>query len=56
MKKFLRWFIHNVLKLITQVEPFGYENLPEKGGFVIAVTDLGFLDVRMAFSDLDNWH
>lgn len=56
MKKFLRWLIHSVLKLITKVEPSGYENLPEKGGFVIAVNHLGFLDTPMAFYALDNWN
>ncbi|MBC7876022.1 MAG: 1-acyl-sn-glycerol-3-phosphate acyltransferase [Anaerolineales bacterium] len=56
MKRFLRWLIHTVLKLITRIEPSGYENLPEKGGFVIAVNHLGFLDVPMAFYALDNWN
>ncbi len=56
MKKFLRWLIHTVLKAITKVEASGYENLPEKGGFVIAVNHLGFLDVPMAFYALDNWN
>lgn len=56
MKKFLRWLIHAVLQLITKIEPTGYENLPEKGGFVIAVNHLGFLDVPMAYYALDNWN
>ena len=56
MKKFLRWLIHTVLKLITKVEASGYENLPPDGGFVIAVNHLGFLDVPMAFYALDNWN
>jgi 1-acyl-sn-glycerol-3-phosphate acyltransferase len=56
MKKFLRWLIHTVLKLITDVHPSGYENLPADGGFVIAVNHLGFLDVPMAFYALDNWN
>jgi 1-acyl-sn-glycerol-3-phosphate acyltransferase len=56
MKKFLRWLIHTVLKTITKIEASGYENLPEKGGFVIAVNHLGFLDVPMAFYALDNWN
>jgi 1-acyl-sn-glycerol-3-phosphate acyltransferase len=56
MRKFLRWLIHTVLKLITKIEPSGYENLPGKGGFVIAVNHLGFLDVPMAFYALDNWN
>lgn len=56
MKKFLRWLIHAVLKLLTKIEATGYENLPEKGGFVIAVNHLGILDVPMAYYALDNWN
>ncbi len=56
MKKFLRWFIHTVLKLITKIEVSGYENLPEKGGFVIAVNHLGILDAPMAYYALDRWN
>jgi 1-acyl-sn-glycerol-3-phosphate acyltransferase len=56
MKKFLRWLIHTVLKIITKIEAKGYEHLPEKGGFVIAVNHLGFLDTPMAFYALDNWN
>ena len=41
MKKFLRWLIRIVVKIIARVEVTGYENLPEKGGFVIAVNHLG---------------
>ncbi|MEK6752984.1 MAG: lysophospholipid acyltransferase family protein [Chloroflexota bacterium] len=54
MKKFLRWLIHAVLKLFVKVEAIGYENLPEKGGFVIAVNHLGFLDAPMAFYALND--
>lgn len=56
MKKFLRWLIHTILKLITRIEITGYENLPEKGGFVIATNHLGFLDAPMAYYALDNWN
>ena len=56
MKKFLRWLIHTVLKLITKIETKGYEYLPEKGGFVIAVNHLGFLDTPLAFYALDSWN
>lgn len=54
MKRFLRWLIHTVLTLITKIETSGYENLPEKGGFVIATNHLGFLDAPMAYYALDN--
>jgi 1-acyl-sn-glycerol-3-phosphate acyltransferase len=56
MKKFLRWLIRTVLKLITNVQATGYERLPPEGGFVIAVNHLGFLDVPLAFYALDSWN
>jgi 1-acyl-sn-glycerol-3-phosphate acyltransferase len=56
MKKFLRWLIRSVLKMITKVEATGYELLPPEGGFVIAVNHLGFLDVPLAFYALDSWN
>jgi 1-acyl-sn-glycerol-3-phosphate acyltransferase len=56
MKKFLRWLIRTVVKIIAQVETTGYENLPENGGFVIAVNHLGILDAPMAYYALDNWN
>jgi 1-acyl-sn-glycerol-3-phosphate acyltransferase len=49
VEKFLRWLIHVVVDLIARVEATGYENLPEKGGFVIAVNHLGILDAPMAY-------
>jgi 1-acyl-sn-glycerol-3-phosphate acyltransferase len=56
MKKFLRWLIHAVLKVITKIKVAGYENLPEKDRFVIAVNHLGILDAPMAYYALDNWN
>jgi 1-acyl-sn-glycerol-3-phosphate acyltransferase len=56
MKKFLRWLIHSVLKIITKIDVTGYENLPGKDGFVIAVNHLGILDAPMAYYALDDWH
>jgi 1-acyl-sn-glycerol-3-phosphate acyltransferase len=56
MTNFLRWLIHAVLQLITRVDVTGYEHLPEKGGFVIAVNHLGFLDAPMAYYALDDWN
>ena len=56
MKKFLRWLIHVVVKLIAKVEAVGYDKLPENGGFVIACNHLGFLDAPMAYYVLDNWN
>jgi 1-acyl-sn-glycerol-3-phosphate acyltransferase len=56
MKKFLRWLIHTVLRIITKIEIIGLENLPGKDGFVIAVNHLGILDAPMAYYGLDNWN
>ena len=55
MKKFLVWLIHFVINSIAKVERHGYEHLPAKGGFVIAVNHLGFLDVPLALYALDQW-
>jgi 1-acyl-sn-glycerol-3-phosphate acyltransferase len=56
MKKFIIWLIRFVIKLVGKVDMRGYENVPEKGGFVIAVNHLGFLDAPMAYYALDNWN
>lgn len=56
MKRFIVWLIRFIIKLIAKVEANGYENLPEKGGFVIAVNHLGFLDAPMAYYALNNWN
>jgi 1-acyl-sn-glycerol-3-phosphate acyltransferase len=56
MKKFLRRLIHVVFNVITEINVIGYENLPQKNGFVIAVNHLGILDAPMAYYALDNWN
>ncbi|MBM3124079.1 MAG: 1-acyl-sn-glycerol-3-phosphate acyltransferase [Chloroflexi bacterium] len=56
MTRFLRWLIHAVLWMITRIEARGYENLPQGGGFVIAVNHLGILDAAMAYYALDDWN
>jgi len=56
MKKFIVWLIRFVINLVGKVDMRGYENVPEKGGFVIAVNHLGFLDAPMAYYALDNWN
>lgn len=56
MKRFIVWLIRLIIALIGKVQRSGYENLPEKGGFVIAVNHLGFLDAPMAYYALDNWN
>jgi 1-acyl-sn-glycerol-3-phosphate acyltransferase len=56
MKKLLRWLIHVVLNVITKIKVIGYENLPEKNGFVIAVNHLGILDALIPYYALNNWN
>lgn len=56
MKKFIVTLIRIIIRLIAKVETKGYENLPDGGGFVIAVNHLGFLDAPMAYYALDNWN
>lgn len=56
MKRFIVWLIRFILKLIAKVEASGYENLPDKGGFVIACNHLGFLDAPMAYYALNDWN
>ena len=56
MKKFIVLVIRIVIRLIAKVKASGYENLPETGGFVIAVNHLGFLDAPLAYYALNNWN
>jgi 1-acyl-sn-glycerol-3-phosphate acyltransferase len=56
MKRFIIWLIRFIIKLIANVVIRGYHNLPEKGGFVIAVNHLGFLDAPLAYYGLNNWN
>jgi 1-acyl-sn-glycerol-3-phosphate acyltransferase len=53
MKKFIRWLLRAVLKIIAKVEVIGYENLPKEGGFAIAVNHLGIFDAPLAYYGLD---
>lgn len=56
MKRLIVWLIRVIINIVARVKANGYENLPEKGGFVIAVNHLGFLDAPMAYYALDNWN
>ena len=56
MKKIIVGVIRFVIRSVARVEIKGYENIPEKGGFVIAVNHLGFLDAPLAYYGLDNWN
>lgn len=55
MKKILFWLIRTAINLIADVKRSGYENLPQRGGFVIATNHLGFLDVPLALYALDHY-
>lgn len=56
MKRLIVWLIRFIINIVARVKANGYENLPEKGGFVIAVNHLGFLDAPMAYYALNNWN
>jgi 1-acyl-sn-glycerol-3-phosphate acyltransferase len=56
MKRFIVGLIRVVIRLMARVEAKGYENIPPKGGFVLAVNHLGFLDAPLAYYALDNWN
>ena len=43
-----------MLRIIAKIKIAGLENLPENGGFVIAVNHLGILDAPLAYYSLDN--
>ncbi|NWF63454.1 MAG: 1-acyl-sn-glycerol-3-phosphate acyltransferase [Chloroflexi bacterium] len=56
IKPIIVWIIRFVINCVARVKASGYENIPEKGGFVIAVNHLGFLDAPLAYYALDNWN
>jgi 1-acyl-sn-glycerol-3-phosphate acyltransferase len=49
MRNFLRWLVHIIINLIAHVEIQGFENIPKKGGFVVAANHLGRLDPALLF-------
>jgi 1-acyl-sn-glycerol-3-phosphate acyltransferase len=49
MRNFLRWLIRIIINLIARVEIQGFENIPEKSGFVAATNHLGRLDPALLF-------
>lgn len=57
MKTFLRRLIRAVLGMIAtiKIETGGHENLPERGGFVVATNHLGIVDALLAYYALDRW-
>ena len=47
MRNFLRWLIISIFNLIADIEVIDVENVPERGGFVIATNHIGILDIAM---------
>jgi 1-acyl-sn-glycerol-3-phosphate acyltransferase len=55
MRTIIRAVIRLIIKLAVKVEVRGYENIPPKGGFIIATNHLGIIDAALAFYALDQW-
>ena len=53
MRGLLSWLIRLVINFIAHVKIEGIENVPQKGGFVIATNHLGRLDVALLFYALE---
>ena len=53
MRNSLRWLIRVIIDLIARVEIEGFENIPDKGGFVVATNHLGRLDPTLLFYLMD---
>lgn len=49
MRKILRFILQILFKLLTRVEVSGLENLPERGGCIVAVNHLSRLDPPLLF-------
>jgi 1-acyl-sn-glycerol-3-phosphate acyltransferase len=56
MRNFIRALIRFVINIVADVEIVGKENLPAKGGFVVATNHLGIMDAAMAYYALDQWN
>ncbi len=55
MRRLVRFIVRLIVRLAVNVEIHGYENLPTKGGFVVATNHLGILDAALAYYALDQW-
>jgi len=55
MRNFIRALIRLVINLAIKMDVHGYENLPPKGGFIIATNHLGIIDAVIAHYALDQW-
>ncbi len=56
MRSFLRFVIRILLKLVTDIEAHGIENIPDVGGIIVATNHLGFLDAFMTYYVFDRWN
>jgi 1-acyl-sn-glycerol-3-phosphate acyltransferase len=55
MRNFVRFLIHTVLALITEIEVYDVDNVPATGSFVLATNHLGVLDIVMPFYVFHRW-
>jgi 1-acyl-sn-glycerol-3-phosphate acyltransferase len=55
MRNFVRFLIHFLLNMGTEVEFYGQENVPSTGSFVMATNHLGVLDIIMPYYVLNRW-
>lgn len=55
MRNFVRFLIHAILNMATEVEFYGQENVPTTGSFVMATNHLGVLDIVMPYYVLNRW-
>jgi len=55
MRKFVRFLIHVVLGLVTEIEVYDLENVPSTGSFVLATNHLGVLDIVMPSYVFHRW-
>jgi 1-acyl-sn-glycerol-3-phosphate acyltransferase len=55
MRNFVRFLIHAVLSLITEIEVYDDKNVPSSGGFILATNHLGVLDIVMPFYVFHRW-
>ena len=55
MRNLIRSLMRFLINIVAKVEVSGREDIPERGGFVIATNHLGFMDAPMAFYALNRW-
>src|SRR5574338_1247192 len=53
MRRFLRWLLRVIFKLFARVEVIGLETVPKKGGLIIAVNHLSYVDAPLVFALID---